>query len=140
MLFEDEVLCAYEIGTSKIVTIGKESLQYVEDDNICVCNPLKWGAVADYIVFTQIIKYFTKKIQKSFIKIGNVAFCIPVKNLTAVELTAFTEAFQTSVKPEIWVIKKSLQELCENDTDQILKKASYFVEFESDYYFSEYYL
>lgn len=105
-----------------------------------MCNPLKFGAVADYIVFNQIMKSFIEKLPRRFTKHSKVAFCIPVLNFTEVELKAFTEAFKTVVKPDFWVVKKSFLELCEENSDEIMDNAKYFVEFVSGYYLSEYYM
>lgn len=140
LLFEEKILCAYELQTNKIVSIGNDALSYTDNTEIYVCNPLKFGAVADYIVFNQIMKSFFEKLPRKFTKHSKVAFCIPVLNFTEVELKAFTEAFKTVVKPDFWVVKKSFLELCEENSDEIMDNAKYFVEFVSGYYLSEYYM
>lgn len=62
LLLEDEVLCAYDTKTSKIMAVGKEARQYIDDAYNMVECPTKWGVVAEFIVFSQVILMFIKKL------------------------------------------------------------------------------
>lgn len=60
LLKQEPVLCAYEIQSCKIVGLGKMALEYVENESIAVINPLKWGSVGDFVIFSKIMQNYIK--------------------------------------------------------------------------------
>lgn len=138
LIMEDLVLCAYEIQSTKIIAFGNEALGYVNNDNVAVVNPLKWGAVGDFVIFSAIMKNYIKKLSSSVFSKPNLAICIPA-TLTEVESKAFMESVLVMSKKPSYIIHKNFEQIkIENDT-QISKDVSYYIEFVSEYYKSEYY-
>ena len=137
LLLEDEVLCAYDTKTSKIVAIGKEARQYIDDAYIMVESPTKWGVVAEYTVFSKVIFWFIKKLRPKALFKPKMAVCVPA-NLTEVERKAFWESFDPYVrKPFKFLYKNSFTQFAEQG--QVPAGMDYYVEFESEYYESEYF-
>lgn len=139
LLLEDEVLCAYEIYTSKIEAIGREAQKFTENNQIEVDNPMKWGVVADYVVFQKIMKLQLQKVMKRMALKTRLVFCVPAK-LTQVESTAFKDAFMESTMfKDVYVIEKSFEEMTREPLPEGMKKPGLYVELVSEYYASEYF-
>ncbi len=139
LLLEDEVLCAWDTRTSKIVAVGKEALQYVDDAYIMVACPTKFGAVAEFDMFSKVMLAFINKLKpKAYLK-PKMAVCVPA-NLTEVERKAFMESFEPYVrKPFYFYYTKTFAQFIEQGLGQDAKGMDYYVEFDSEYYASEYY-
>lgn len=138
LILEDEVLCAYDSQTNKIQAIGKEAREYIDDNQIVVVNPLKWGAVADFTIFQKIMKLNMKKVMKGMLRKPRLVLCIPAK-LTQVETIAFKDALMESQMREVYLFEKTFKEVFqEKNTIEGIQPELY-AEFVSDYYTSEYY-
>ena len=139
LLLEDEVLCAYDIYTSKIEAIGREAQKFTENNQIEVDNPMKWGVVADYVVFQKIMKLQLQKVMKRMALKTRLVFCVPAK-LTQVESTAFKDAFMESTMfKDVYVIEKSFEEMTREPLPEGMKEPEIYVELVSEYYASEYF-
>ena len=139
LFLEDQVLCAYEMQSKKILAIGQEALTYVQDDRVAVVNPLKWGVVADYMVFNKVITQYIKKLPTTFCLKPVVALCVPAK-LTEVERKVFWESVETVVRKPYYLIEKSFEQLLADGLEADLKGVNYYIEFVSEYYASEYFV
>lgn len=139
LLLEDEVLCAWDTRTSKIIAVGKEALQYTEDAYIMVACPTKFGVVAEFDLFRKVMLVFINKLKtRAYLK-PKMAVCVPA-NLTEVEQKAFMESFEPYVrKPFCFYYTKAYAQFTEKELEQEAKKMDYYVEFESEYYDSEYF-
>ena len=139
LLLEDEVLCAWDTRTSKIIAVGKAALQYTEDAYIMVACPTKFGVVAEFDLFRKVMLAFINKLKpKAYLK-PKMAVCVPA-NLTEVEQKAFMEIFEPYVrKPFCFYYTKAYAQFTEKELEQEAKKMDYYVEFESEYYDSEYF-
>ncbi len=138
LFLEEQVICAYEIQSKKILAIGQEALTYVQDDRVAVVNPLKWGTVADYLVFNKVMAHYIKKLPTSFGLKPIVALFVPAK-LTEVERKAFSESMEAVVRKPYYLIEKSFEQLLSEGMEAELKGVNYYIEFVSEYYASEYY-
>lgn len=139
MVLEDEILCAYDTRSQKILAIGTPALSYIQDDSVAVVNPLKWGVVADYIIFCKVIAHFVKMLPASFRKKPKIALCVPAK-LTEVEKQAFCEVFTERAGKPFYLVEKSFEGLMTEGTIEDIKGVNYYVEFVSEYYASEYFV
>ena len=138
LILEDEVLCAYDSQTNKIQAMGKEAREYIDDNQIVVVNPLKWGAVADFTIFQKIMKLNMKKVMKGMLRKPRLVLCIPAK-LTQVETIAFKDALMESQMREVYLFEKTFKEVFqEKNTIEGIQPELY-AEFVSDYYACEYY-
>lgn len=138
LVLEEQVLCAYDIHSSRILAIGQAALNYVQDARVAVVNPLKWGTVADYMVFNKVIAHYIKRLPTSFCLKPIVALCIPAK-LTEVERKAFSESVETVVRKPHYLIEKAFEQLVADGMETELKGVNYYIEFVSEYYASEYF-
>ena len=145
LLFENLVLCAYDIRTQKIVAFGKDSLSFQNDNYIYVCNPMKWGAVADYSIFQKVLHNYMKEFSTSFFRKAVIGLCVPA-NLTEVQKKAFEDAVISSkvTSTEMFLFEMPFSKICNdidvsNDKLGIGKKVTYYIELVSDYYSLEYY-
>lgn len=138
LILEDEVLCAYDSQTNKIQAMGKEAREYIDDNQIVVVNPLKWGAVADFTIFQKLMKLTMKKVMKGMLRKPRLVLCIPAK-LTQVETIAFKDALMESQMREVYLFEKTFKEVFqEKNTIEGIQPELY-AEFVSDYYACEYY-
>lgn len=139
LVLEDEVLCAYDIYTSKIEAIGREAQKFTENNQIEVVNPLKWGVVADYTVFEKIMKFQLQKVMKRMALKTRLAFCVPAK-LSQVESIAFKDAFlNLNLFRDVYMIEKFFEEMIQEPLPEGMKKPGLYVELVSEYYASEYF-
>lgn len=138
LITDDLVLCAYEIKTNKIMSFGNAALEYINDDNVAVVNPLKWGAVGDFVIFSAIMKNYIKKLSSSVFSKPNLAICVPAP-LTEVESKAFEESILVMSKKPSYIINKTFDNIKVENNTQISKDVNYYIEFVSEYYKSEYY-
>lgn len=138
LLIEDLVLCAYEIQSNKIIAFGNDALEYVNNDNMAVVNPLKWGAVGDFVIFSAIMRNYMKKLSSSVFSKPNLAICVPAP-LTEVESKAFMESTLVLSKKPSYIIHKTFEDTIMENNAQISKDINYYIEFVSEYYKSEYY-
>lgn len=58
LVMEDEVLYAYDTLSSKILALGREARDLVDDNQVAVVNPLKWGVVGDFNDFQKFLDMF----------------------------------------------------------------------------------
>lgn len=139
-VLEDEVLCACDIKTNKIVDMGRGARKYTEDNGIAVENPMKWGAVADFLVFSKIMQLYVKKLNLRTIRKPSFVVCVPAK-LTAVETTAFIDAFANFGMRFIGsgLFEASFQQVILEKRIEEKKQPDFYIEFVSDYYESEYF-
>lgn len=137
LLKQEPILCAYEIKNNKILGIGKAALEYVEDADVEVINPLKWGAVGDFLVFSKTMENFLKEIPKSFFRKPSIAMLVPAV-LTEVEKIAFTNSITSSYR-KIYIINKSFSQFQTEGDKNIVGDLDIYLEFVSEYYESEYY-
>lgn len=138
LLKQEPVLCAYEIQSCKIVGLGKMALEYVENENIAVINPLKWGAVGDFVIFSKIMQNYIKEVKKSFFKKPRLAICVPAI-LTDVQKMAFVDSVASLSRSTVCVINKSFNQLQIDGDKEIENDVDIYLEFVSEYYESEYY-
>ena len=124
LFLEEQVLCAYEIQSKKILAIGQAGMDYVQDDRVAVVNPLKWGTVADYMVFNKVMAHYIKRLPTSFCLKPTVALCIPAK-LTEVERKIFWESVETVVRKPYYLIEKSFEQLLTEGMEAELKGVNY---------------
>ena len=138
LLKQEPVLCAYEIQSGKILGLGKAALEYVENENVAVINPLKWGAVGDFVVFSKIMENYIKEVHKSFLRKPRLTICVPAI-LTDVEKMAFIDSVASLCRNKVCVINKSFSQLQIDGSKEIGNDVDIYLEFVSDYYASEYY-
>lgn len=110
----------------------------MQDDRVAVVNPLKWGVVADYLVFQKVMAFYIKKLPTALCLKPIVALCVPAK-LTEVERKVFWESMETVVRKPYYLIEKSFEQLLAEGMEANLKGVNYYIEFGSEYYASEYF-
>ena len=137
-LKQELVLCAYEIQTGKILGLGKAALEYVENENVAVINPLKWGAVGDFVIFSKIMENYIKEVRKSLFRKPRLAICVPAI-LTDVQKMAFIDSVASLSRNTVCVIDKSFSQLQVDGSKELENDVDIYLEFISDYYESEYY-
>lgn len=114
------------------------ALEYVENENIAVINPLKWGAVGDFVIFSKIMQNYIKEVKKSFFKKPRLAICVPAI-LTDVQKMAFVDSVASLSRSTVCVINKSFNQLQIDGDKEIENDVDIYLEFVSEYYESEYY-
>lgn len=141
LVMEDEVLYAYDTLSGKIMELGREARKLIDDNQIAVVNPLKWGVIGDFDGFQKTVKLWINKAIKRKLFKQRLALCVPAR-LTQVEKKAFEDAFMMADMKEMALVEKSFGE---TDWEKILEvsegRKSYdiYVELVSNYYSCEYF-
>lgn len=140
-VLEDEVLLAFNTKTSKIVATGREARKYIDDNEVVVENPMKWGVVADLIIFIKVMEAYIKKVTKPMaIRKPRVVLCVPAR-LTRVEMTNFVDSFGQLNRSCIitTLYEYTFQQVVSEKQIETKKQPDFYIEFVSDYYASEYF-
>lgn len=133
-VFEAETICAYNKDTKQVAEIGTDALKQETNRDMIVENPMKWGVVGNFTVFSQFVQLCIKKVPKKPFKKLKLALCIPAK-LSEVEAKALSEAFEQTAKTEaVDILQSSFTETIENNQSYDI-----YVDFISEYYKSEYF-
>lgn len=134
IIYEVQTICAYHKDTKEVVQIGEDAINQENNRDIIVENPLKWGVIGNYTIFSKMAAICMKKAPKKLFKKLKLALCIPA-NLSEVEAMAFKDAFAEAEKVEVVdIIQASFSEMIENNQSYDI-----YVDFVSDYYKSEYF-
>ncbi len=138
LLLEDELLCAYDIHTSKIQALGKEAYQFIEDYQVMVENPMKWGVVAEPDIYEKIAGLFIQKAMgRKTLRKPSIVICVPAK-LTKVAQIAFLDLLASRAR-KLELNMKSYQEASVDNCYEGKNKPDLWVELVSDYYACEYF-
>lgn len=133
-VFEVETICAYNKDTRQVAEIGTDALKQETNRDMIVENPMKWGVVGNFTVFSQFVQLCIKKVPKKPFKKLKLALCIPAK-LSEVEATALSEAFEQAGKTEVVdILQSPFVEAIESNQSYDI-----YVDFVSEYYNSEYF-
>lgn len=133
-VFEVETICAYNKDTKQVVEIGTNASKQESNRDIIVENPMKWGVIGSYTIFSTLIQICMKKVPKKPFKKLKMALCIPA-NLSEVEAVAFKDAFMEGAKADVVdIIQASFVDMIENN-----QSYDVYVDFVSEYYASEYF-
>ncbi len=138
LILEDEVLCAFDTVSGKIYAIGKAGREYLQDNNIVVVNPMKWGVVGDFTIFRKIMEHYIRQLPKPFARKTKVAICVPAK-LTAVEHQAFMESITVYTGAPFCLVERTFEQMLAEGMEHEMKGIHYYIEFVSEYYASEYF-
>ena len=138
LVMEDEVLYAYDTLSGKIMELGREARKLIDDNQIAVVNPLKWGVIGDFDGFQKAVKFFIKKVTGRKLFKRRLALCVPAR-LTQVEKKAFSDAFMMADIREMALIEKSFEETAWEKVTEGRKPYDIYVELVSDYYSCEYF-
>lgn len=136
---EDEVLYAYDTLSSKILALGREARNLVDDNQIAVVNPLKWGVVGDFAGFQKFVKLYLNKVTGRVWRKQRLALCIPAR-LTEVEKKAFVDAFMMANVREMSLSERTFEETDWKRLAEYTKSYDIYVELVSDYYSCEYFV
>lgn len=139
LVMEDEVLYAYDTLSSKIMALGREARNLVDDNQVAVVNPLKWGVVGDFDGFQKFVKVYLNKVMGRVWRKQRLALCIPAR-LTEVEKKAFMDAFMMANVKEMSLSDKSIEETDWKRLAEYIKNYDIYVELVSDYYSCEYFV
>ncbi len=139
LVMEDEVLYAYDTLSSKIMALGREARNLVDDNQVAVVNPLKWGVVGDFDGFQKFVKVYLNKVTGRVWRKQRLALCIPAR-LTEVEKKAFMDAFMMANVKEMSLSDKSIEETDWKRLAEYIKNYDIYVELVSDYYSCEYFV
>ena len=138
LVMEDEVLYAYHTLSMKIFALGREARDLVDDNQVAVINPLKWGAVGDFNGFQKYVKICLSKVTGRAWRKQRLALCVPAR-LTEVEKKAFMDAFMMANVREMSLSEKSFEETDWKRLAEYTKSYDIYVELVSDYYSCEYF-
>ena len=141
LVMEDEVLYAYDTLSSKILALGREARDLVDDNQVAVINPLKWGAVGDFNGFQKYVKIYLSKVRGRVWRKQRLALCVPAR-LTEVEKKAFMDAFMMADVREMSLSEKSFEETDWKKISEVSegrKPYDIYVELVSEYYSCEYF-
>ena len=138
LVMEDEVLYAYDTLSSKILALGREARDLVDDNQVAVINPLKWGAVGDFNGFQKYVKICLSRVRGRVWRKQRLALCVPAR-LTEVEKKAFMDAFMMADVKEMTLSEKSFEETDWKRLAEYTKSYDIYVELVSDYYSCEYF-
>ncbi len=138
LILEDEILCAFDKTSNKIYAVGKVCREHLQDNNIVVVNPMKWGVVADFAIFRRTMEHYIKQLPKPFARKTKVAICVPAK-LTAVEHLTFKDSIVAYTGEPFYLVEKSFEQMIAEGMEQEMKGINYYIEFVSEYYASEYF-
>ena len=139
LVMEDEVLYAYDTLSSKIMALGREARNLVDDNQVAVVNPLKWCVVGDFDGFQKFVKVYLNKVMGRVWRKQRLALCIPAR-LTEVEKKAFMDAFMMANVKEMSLSDKSIEETDWKRLAEYIKNYDIYVELVSDYYSCEYFV
>ena len=138
LVMEDEVLYAYDTLSSKILALGREARDLVDDNQVAVVNPLKWGVVGDFTGFQKFVKLYLSKVTGRVWRKQRLALCVPAR-LTEVEKKAFMDAFLMADVREMSLSEKSFEETDWKRLAEYTKSYDIYVELVSNYYSCEYF-
>lgn len=141
LVMEDEVLYAYHTLSMKIMELGREARKLIDDNQVAVVNPLKWGAVGDFNGFQKYVKLCLSKVTGRVWRKQRLALCVPAY-LTEVEKKAFEDAFMMADVREMTLVEKSFGETDWKKISEVSegrKPYDIYVELVSDYYSCEYF-
>ncbi len=141
LVMEDEVLYAYDTLSGKIMELGREARKLMDDNQIAVVNPLKWGVVGDFDGFQKAVKFFVKKVTGRKLFKQRLVLCVPAR-LTQVEKKAFEDVFMMADMKEMTLVEKSFEEADWKKISEVSegrKPYDIYVELVSEYYSCEYF-